>query len=263
MNCLIGIPFIYDDVASEIFEMSIVNINNNYNETVSGSTVEFQTDQTSRNPKKFYLGASQTPNLEFPLEIVSNTPMDIYKFHEVKDWLFGNIDGYKPLHICVDSLKPYYFNCHLVPDTDYTYSDGMRGFKCTVKCDAPWAWEHYITKSYSFTENMTNTIKIYNISADKEDTKPIVKFTLVPNQLSFSITNVSYNNLLFEFTNLQSEETLTIDSEKKIITSSTGLRRLGNMSKGNGKDFLRLKRNEYFAMSRYGIRFNYIISKCN
>ena len=238
---MIGYPFIYNGVASELFDMSIVYINNNHTEIESGSGVEMQTDTVFRNPEVLFMGAKQSPALEFSIEFVCEKPMDVYKYHEIKDWLFGGLQ-FKPLQICIDNFKTFYFNCKLKADKDYVYGDGYRGFNCTAICDAPWAWEFPTHKKYQLTESSTNTIRIYNISADKEDIKPIVKFTLAPNEYNFSITNTSYNNLLFKFSNLSYEESITIDNKTGNITSSTGLRRLGKLTKGTNSGFLKLKK---------------------
>ena len=238
---VIGIPFVFNGIASEKYKMSIVNINNDYNETVTGSGVEFTTDTLARSAKVLFINATQSPVLEFPLEFVCNNPMDRYTFNQVKDWLFGGNKGFQELRICLRSMKSYYFNCQLKPDNNYQYVDGFRGFKCTVVCDAPWAWEYIRTKKYVLTTSDTNTIKFRNESADKNDMLPIIEFTLADGVSNFSITNTSLNNYLFEMTSLSPLETITADSEKKTIVSSTGLYRIGKMTKSSNKGFIRLK----------------------
>lgn len=240
---MIGYPFIYNGVPSEVFEMSIVFINNNNTEINSGSGVEMQTDSVFRNPEVLFMGARQAPVLEFPIEFVCEKPMDIYTYHEVKDWLFGGLE-FKPLQICIDNLKTYYFNCKITAQKDYIYGDGYRGFSGNVVCDAPWAWEFPISKTFNSSDmpNEYNTIKIFNLSADKEDVKPIVRFTLAQNSYSFSMRNQSYENYLFEFTNLLSGEEIEVDNKSGIISSSTGLRRLKNLTKGKNSGFFKLKR---------------------
>lgn len=240
---MIGYPFIYSGVPSEIFGMSIVFINNNNTEVNSGSGVELKIDNVFRNPEVLFMGAIQSPVLQFPIEFVCDQAMDVYKLHEVKDWLFGNLN-YKPLQICVDTLKTYYFNCKLIAEKDYIYGDGYTGFSCTAMCDAPWAWEFPIKKEFDLSASNFNTVKVFNVSGDKEDIKPIVRFKLLPNEYYFSIKNKSNNNLLFEFADLQSEEEIEVNNKTGIITSSTGLRRLKNLTKGINSGFLKLKKGQ-------------------
>ena len=63
---------------------------------------------------------------------------------------------------------------------------------------------------------------------------PDIKFKINESGSSFEITNLSDNSgydRIFSFTNLLSQEEITVDNKNKIITSSFGNYRLGNFSK--------------------------------
>ena len=119
------------------------------------------------------------------------------------------------------------------------YDNKARGIRCKAECDAPWAWEYPRTESYAFPANVgvkNNSIHFLNLSNDHNDTMPIVKFKLSPNQTDFHIINPTYNGLDFGWKDLQGGETIECDCQTGIITSSTGMRRLKHFN----KKFLRL-----------------------
>ncbi|MEG2915562.1 MAG: hypothetical protein RR806_05675 [Oscillospiraceae bacterium] len=233
---MIGYPFIWAGKASENYGISIVSINETSWNKVSGGATELITDTIDRNPELLFLGAKQTPILSFPLEFVCESTMDIQTFITVKNWLFGEL-SYKQLKFCIDGLETYYFNCVLKSDEDYIFEDGYKGFKCTVECDSPFAWENTKVKSYMQPSAGYSKQIFNNLSANSEMLKPVISFTCGSNG-NFKIINKSLNDLTFEWNNLQNNETITCDCQSGIITSSSGLSRFDNFN----KHFLKLKK---------------------
>ena len=83
-----GFHFIYDGIPSEIYGISLVFIDQDFNFVPSGSGIELQLDQVSRSPEKIILGEVQSPVLEFPITIFADEPMDVFKQIEIKNWEF-------------------------------------------------------------------------------------------------------------------------------------------------------------------------------
>lgn len=229
-----GYPFIWRGKASENFNISILTINDDGWSKIAGGDHETITDEINRNPELLFLGAKQTPTLSFPIEFVCEYSMDTQTLIRVKDWLFGSLD-YQKLQICIDGLEKYYFNCILKPKEDYIFADGFRGFSATVECNSPFAWEDMQVKRYSQPESGYGKQIFYNLSADSEMLKPIIKFTSLGGD--FKIINKSLN-ISFEWTGLQDGETIFCDCKTGIITSSTGLSRFNIFN----KQFLKLQK---------------------
>lgn len=234
-----GIPFIFDNVPSERFNLSMAYVDKSSYSYNSGSSVTFTTDEIKKNPQLIFLTATQLPALSFDIDIISENPMDVFQFTFIKDWLVGSsYEGYKKLILCVEGLSKYYFNAKITANEDLIFGDGYRGFACTVECDASWAWQNPITKNFNNNGKYAFVERFNNISADSNGLKPIVKFQIATGGNDFKIINRSLNNLTFAWEGLTSEEIITCDCQTKIINSSMNLYRLKNFN----KNFLVLKK---------------------
>lgn len=223
-----GYQFIYNKVPSEIYNVSLVFLQNSYTNRPAGSGVEMITDTIKRNARVLYLGASQAPQLEFPIEVVFEKPVDIFEFTQVKDWLGGEIQ-FRELQICSEYFNTFYFNCYIRLEEDLIYNGGYRGVRATVICDAPFAWEFQDEIVYPLDPNKNNTIFFNNLSADSELLKPIIIFTMAKSG-TFSITNIETGKIT-QFTGLNAGETVTLDNLNGFIESSLGIRRVKNFNK--------------------------------
>ena len=225
-----GMPFIYNNTPSEIYNVSLVFLDESWTNRPSGSGVEFITDTIRRNPRTLYLDAQQSPPLEFNIEVVFDEPVDIFVFTQVKDWLGGEL-SFKELQICADNFSSFYFNCYIELTEDLIYAGGYRGMKATVHCDAPFAWQYEEENVYEYTNtSVTHNIQFNNLSADTELLRPVLEIT-VADDGDVSIINKSNQNKETKFTGLQAGEVITIDNLWGFITSSTGLRRVSNFNK--------------------------------
>lgn len=222
-----GYDFIYNGIPSEMYNCSLVFLDENYTDRPSGSGVEFITDQIRRNAKVLYLDAMQAPPLEFGIEVVFDDPVDIFVLTQVKDWLGGEIN-FKQLQICAEYFNTFYWNCYIELKEDLIYNGGYRGLRATVHCDAPFAWEFEDEVNYNLN-NQSGTIFFNNLSADSDLMRPILEFTMAQNG-SFSIQNITTGRTTM-FSDLIAGETIILDNELGFITSSTGLLRVKNFNK--------------------------------
>lgn len=161
--------------------------------------------------------------------------MDRYKLAAINTWLFGN-SQYKQFHICQTDMKKFFYNCVFTDPKNIYYDNYPYAFRCTANCDAPWAWEYPVTKTYSFLSKNVNHISLLTPSNDNEAILPIVEFTLADNNQNFTIINHSYQDLRFEWKGLQGGERIWVDNETQAVKSSTGLRRIAKFN----KTFLRM-----------------------
>lgn len=223
-----GYPFIYNKIPSEIYNVSLVFIDESYTNRPSGSGIEMITDTVRRNAKVLYLGASQAPPLEFNIEVVFDNPVDIFVLTQVKDWLGGSI-SFTELQICAEYFNTYYFNCYIQLNEDLVYNGGYRGVSATVKCDAPFAWEFADERRYELNPGKNNTIFFNNLSADSELLRPTIEVTMASSG-NFSIQNITTGKTT-TFTGLTGGETVVLDNLYGFITSSLGVLRVANFNK--------------------------------
>lgn len=90
--------------------------------------------------------------LEFEIEIVADTPIDPYEMRELEKWLF-NQRRYRPLYVDMDDIMydgldtvnnqviGEYLNCIFLDAKKIEGNGGIMGWRCTIQCDCPMAWQ--------------------------------------------------------------------------------------------------------------------------
>ena len=234
----LGNYFIYNNISSKDFDLILVSINTNLNDINSGSGIEIKSESVSKNPRKLFLGAKENVVLEFPIEIVSSKPIDLPTFLKIKQWLFGN-PGYHKLQIEDEWYSDFYFNCILKANEDIKFGGKYFGLRCNVECDSPYAYTFPKTKTYNFDSSIINYFDFDNFSAQIYGLRPIIEFKLSSSGNSISLKNQNTQRE-FNMTNLLPNELIIVDNQNEIISSSAGLNRFKNLSKGENQGYFSL-----------------------
>lgn len=216
-----GLDFIFDHEFSLGYGVKIISIDGSsvVTEANAGSGIEIFSDSVFRNPTVFQYGVSQSEVLTFDMEIASETPIAGINRSKIQKWLFGRM---KPCHLQIvqTDLQDIYFNCYLTNASTTYIGNYCYGFKFTVECDAPWAWQ--IARTY--TQKQFNDIwRFYNNSDNTDYTYPILEFKLKQYLITdgdISITNITDNNRKFELLNCYPGEVIKVDCQRQIISSS-------------------------------------------
>jgi phage-related protein len=223
--------FLFNDIPSEYYGLKIFNFDNGGKENQnSGGDIEIITQEVYRRPIPYFYGVNQKPVLTFPLIFGSYSALDGITRNVIHKWLFGQIN-YKKLVIVQDDMIDKYYNCFLInPQTVYIGNLGY-AFEATVVCDSPWAWSYDKTfeKTYS-SDNVNDSFIFVNESANGDYLYPTVSFTLNSLGSGITITNNTDNGRKFIFTGISPLETITIDNDRQILSSSTGLYRLSKFN---------------------------------
>lgn len=195
-----GYPFIFNGIPSEQYEVSLIMLDGDYTQRSSGSDKNLVTTNVRRNARKLYLDTQYEEVLTFDIVVAFESPVDIYTLTAVKDWLSGAVN-YEQLQICAENFDSFYYNCIIHPTEDLIYNGGYEGVKCTVECDAPWAWEFTNTEEYSLVVGGSNYIEFNNSSDDHEVMRAILSFhisnTPASAQPYFSVNVKHYNDAKF------------------------------------------------------------------
>jgi len=231
----LGNYFIYNGISSRDFGLILASINNSLNEILSGSGMEIQSVSILKNPRKLFLGAKETQVLEFPIEIVSEKPIDLPTFLRVKEWLFGNAE-YRKFQIEDEWYSDFYFNCILKANEDIKFGGEYFGVRCNVECDSPYAYTFPKTKTYSFDNSIINYFEFDNFSAEVYGLRPIIEFKLSNSGKDFKIINLKTNRI-FEMKDLLPNEIITVDNQNEIISSSEKLNRFKSLSRGENQGY--------------------------
>ena len=220
--------FIFDGVPSEMFNLFLISEDGSgVLENTGSNSVELYTQTVYRRAKPYLFGTQQTPVLTFTLCFASLKPISAIEQQSIQRWLFGQ-NKYKKLQIMQCDMYDIYFNCFLNNPRLTTVGNYAYSFKCDVQCDAPWAWEFEKNKNYG-PYTGAGTLIFNNLSDDNYYMKPVWTIALDDNTDSFQLNNLTDNSSC-SFDNLLPNEVITIDSDRGIIKSSTGLLRVGNMS---------------------------------
>lgn len=216
--------FIYDNINGNKWGLNVVSMSTG---EYSGANIKTEVNkiQMPRRAKFYNYGKTQSEPLTFQLKIMKldNLPLDRFEVDEITAWLtYPNKN--KRLFLLQKDLYDTYYNCDITQINNVEIGNQIFGLTLTCECDSPYAWQ--CEKVYNFGSITSPTIfNFNNRSADFNGLFPTFTFqtSIVGN--SFYIKNITNNNNTMSFTGLNANETITIDCDRQIITSSTGVRR--------------------------------------
>lgn len=235
-----GRSFMYDGVASETFNLYIMDIDSNaINQSMASSSMDIKEQKVFRRPTPYFLGATPSPKLQFEFSAYSEDEIDADTFQLISKWLFSS-RIYKKLQIDQEDIRNIYFNCIFVDPKIVRVGNIIKGFTATVVCDSPYAWLSPRTVTYTYTDPNINDSPINFYNASDDAGAYLYPDSLIITMNSFGgtcdIVNQSDTNRLFYLFNLSPNEVITMNCNLQTISSSTGLKRLGNFN----KNYLRL-----------------------
>lgn len=232
-----GKSFIFNGISSENYDLRILDFDiANPVVSPSGGDVSIKEEWLYRRETPYFYGRFYETSLEFDFTVGSFSAIDGATRNAIQTWLLGK-NTYLPLRIVQDDISDITYNVIFTRAPNSYVGNVNYALTLHAKCDRPWGlyYPPVFTKIYpgglmsdSFTYLNKSTYSGYN--------KPTISFTMDGTGGSFSIINASDNNRQFLFTGLSPYETMTIDNDKGIITSSTGNLRITNFN----KNFFRL-----------------------
>ena len=233
-----GSPFLYDGKQSEIYDLRLFEFSpSSPTNSPAGGDVSISEQYLYRLPKPYFYGRYYQSCLEFDFTVGSFNYIDGQTRHAIESWLLGR-HTYLPLRIVQDDIGDFIFNC-IITQASQNYVGNLNyGLTLHAKCDSPWATQVQPTLTKTYADAlMSETFTYLNSSAYDGYNRPSITFTMGSMATYFSIINASDNNREFRFDTLTPLETITVDNERGIITSSiSGQLRISNFN----KNFLRL-----------------------
>lgn len=221
--------FTYNNISSQSLGVKLVNfdVSGLVNGSFGGGVTPV-TEQIRRRHEVYLYGVQPAPPLEFEISIASSEELDFYSLEAISKNLFGKQE-YGWLQIEQLSYEGLFFKCLLLDPQIISVGNINYGFKCKVQLSSSYCFTDEFT--YNYTINTPNqVINFNNLSNYEGYIFPFITITTGVGVNSFSINNVTDNNRLFSFTSLLGNETLTIDNDKQIITSTSGINRLNSFN---------------------------------
>jgi hypothetical protein len=222
--------FVFNNIPSEYYGLRIFNFNSGRENASAGGDISPVTQTIYRRPIPYFYGVNQDKVLTFPIVFGSYSALDSTTINLIHKWLFGQMN-YKKLVVVQPDMSEVYFNCFLTDPQNISIGNLKYAFEATVICDSPWAWSYdkVFAKTYS-TDNVDDTFIFVNESANCDYLYPEVSFTINSLGSGVTITNSSDNGRQFIFAGISPLETITIDNDRQILSSSTGLYRLSKFN---------------------------------
>lgn len=239
-----GSNFTFNGVSSEEFDLMLYDIGGNGQENSEfASTVSIIEEDVITRWKPVFYGVRFENKLEFNLvfgvnqdRIDAGKYLDRYELNAIASWLTG-LDGYKYLTIDQDDMTHVRYKCYVSSLSVVEYGMIPWALDATITCDGPFA---YMAPTSFIYDSNSGYVNLLNESGYNGYYYP--KVTLYASGSgggSLSITNLSDNNRVFEFTNLPASiTTINVDCENGTITNNADL----NLYDYFNFNFLRLKR---------------------
>lgn len=223
-----GNSFIFDGTSSEIYDLRIFDFNKSSPEdSPVGGNVNIYEEWLYRRDTPYYYGRYYSSSLEFDFVIGSYSYIDGSTRNAIEKWLLGR-SNYLPLKIVQDDIADIVFNAIITMSTHKYIGNLNYALSVHVKCDRPWGIYYPPTLIRTYNDGVANeTINYVNYSMYDGYNRPTITFTTGSLGGDFSIinnsdTSGSISGREFKFIDLAPNETITVDNDKGIITSTSG-----------------------------------------
>lgn len=249
-----GKTFAFNEIACEDFDLMLYDIGN----TSQGagkfaSTVSIVEEFIPSRWKPFFYGVKYEDKLELSMVFGVNQRrldkekyLDRYELETIGAWLTGH-DKYMWLEVQQDDLEYVRYRCIVTGLDIVEFGNIPWALKATIVCDSPYGYLY--PQEYTYNISGSSQIVFDNESSHNGYYKPVIEISLNSEDDeeaedtggTFSIENVTDNNRKFQFSNVPTAvSTITIDNEKCVITSDSGL----NLYPYFNFNFFRLVRGE-------------------
>jgi phage-related protein len=228
----IATKFVFNGIPSEELGLLITSLDSGDSSSQGGNDITLITQKVFKRPVPYFYGVTQDQVLEFDVEFSSPDEIDAQHASIIQAILFGQMN-YRELKIIQSDMETIHMNCFLTKPTIRKIGGQIVGFRCTVVCDSPWAWEYEKSKLYSYAIPIglrTDTQILNNASANNYYTFPIIVITMNNSGGYLHMTNTTDNSRYTTFDTLLANEVLTVDCDRQILSSSTLLRRISNFN---------------------------------
>lgn len=226
-----GCEFSFNGIPSSQYGLMLYDFGAPVEDGIFSSGLEISEDRTARRYRPLFYGVTQNTPLTFELTFGVNPdgidayePLDRWDMAAIATWLTGQ-DGYRYLEIAQPDMEAMRYRC-IITDLSYvTYGKMPWAMRCTVTCDSPFAYlrpEVYeITPSLVTWPNMPVTTIMCRSAAPAY--YPIMEYTCTGGVTTVQIRNVTDSNRTLEITGLSTAQTIRIDCENEIITTTADI----------------------------------------
>lgn len=232
-----GSSFIYSGINSELYDLRLFDFGTTSPvNSPAGGDASILEQWLYRRETPYFYGRYYQESLEFDFTVGSFSHIDGATRNAIESWLLGQ-SGYQQLRIVQGDMADIVYNIIITRSSHVFVGNLNYALTLHAKCDRPWGLylPPVFTKTYP-TGLMNDTFDYLNSSSLSGYNRPLITFTNGSTATFFSIVNHSDNDREFRFGAMSPLETITVDNDKGIITSSLGILRMNIFN----KNFLRL-----------------------
>lgn len=220
------------------------------------------------NPTPIYLGSSFDSKLKPTATFIKDPSITVnesdkyFTEHEIREILrqLTGFRGYKRMQVFSYEIDEFLFFNIRVTNVRYQKIGGrVAGIILDMECDSQFAWSSDF--NYTFNASPSSSLIFFNTSDNLYDyllPKVTIKSTTAITNLT--ITNLMDNNWTSSFKSLSANETITMDSQNNILSSSKTGRLINN---DFNMHFIRLVsgKNEFRVSHNVQITFSYKVPR--
>lgn len=213
--------FEYDGLKSSDFGMMICRFDTSGLETVSsGADVTFHTVKSSGSNKFRMYGSAYEESYASTFQICKNPCsgdnlyLEANEVSALQRWLCKK-DGYHPFHPIQDDLRDIYWNAAF-QCKQISLGGKIIGLDLTLYTDSPYAYVRQAPISYSAEPG--ESFSLYDTSDEVGWIYPTV--TIVCGEMGNIQLQNNLDSKILQLTSLSKGETITLNGENKVITSS-------------------------------------------
>ena len=222
---LYGCGFEYAGVQSDKYDLIFANVETERNRNIIGGG-ELITVFNGHNNMRHYVNTSfEDAAMQFEAEVVTEVPLSDADQRAIERWLFYR-DGFKkfypdvPPEFINGEAKRVYLNCIFTNPSKLEYNGGVVGYRFTVMCDTPMAWQDPVTFEYALTNGTTDsTIITVPVDTDMPGyTYPVVEIVMSDDGDVNIVNNTDNSSRMTSFLGLVSTATVRMDGSTNFIS---------------------------------------------
>lgn len=226
----------FNGISCTVYGLSMYSEDSSDKITISDyqSDIKKSYKQNKFLPKKQYMDKPNYINMW--LYPTDGEPLTRLELDNIESWLSG--DKFKPLTIVQSDMAGLHYNCRLQTMEAETVSNVIYKIHLVFECDSVYVWSEEQTSIYPITLVPQNCVFVNSSSEDLLRPKYVI--TMNATGGTATITNLVFTDILqqkMEFTLLQANEIITIDTELCKVTSNLRTGVLANFTYPN---FMRL-----------------------
>lgn len=207
-----GSYFIYSGTSSKQYGLIFANVETSRFGKISGE-IKNNSIFNKRDKRNYIIGEDfSDSSVQFEAEIVTDDDrvIDLVQRREIEKWLFHQpsyrklytepeCDAFSDTYEFVDGVeKRLYLNCRFVNAEKIEGNGGIIGYRFTVECDSPMAWQDPMFYTYTINNASSSSNSTITIPVDsdiRDYIYPKVTLTIGSSGGDISISNITDDSI--------------------------------------------------------------------